>query len=121
MPAMTPSPQQDELLRLLDTRMACLLVDRPATELLRRQLFALRDRLARERLDRATLREVDTAVRALAPRQTIDGEPLGPTPAVRPKDARQARPARPPARLGRALSGVAGLSGLALLVMQMTA
>lgn len=113
MTASTLPPQQEAVLRMLDTRMACLLVDRPATEVLRRNLFALRDKLSRERLDAATLREVETAVRALTPRQTIDGAPMA-------LDEPGGATARWPTDLmGRALSGMAGVSGIALLIAHM--
>lgn len=65
-------PRQDEVLRMLDTRIACLLVDRPGTEALRRHLFVLREKLARECVDTATLAQVEATVRALRP-QTAAG------------------------------------------------
>lgn len=114
----TTLPQQQEaVLRLLDTRMACLLVDRPSTEVLRRNLFALREKLARDRLDPKTLRKVEVTVRALAPRRTIDGAPLTLPPE---DDAWFARPAGWRHDLmGRAVSGAVGLSSLALLLAQL--
>lgn len=70
---------QDHVLRLLDTRMACLLVDRPGTDPLRRQLERLRSRLMREPLDARTLAKVEATVRALARRETAPA----PLPAAR--------------------------------------
>jgi hypothetical protein len=60
-------PRQDEVLRLLETRMACLLVDRPGTEALRRHLFVLREKLSNENVDPAMLAEVEATVRNLRP------------------------------------------------------
>lgn len=62
----TFKPQED-LLRLLDTRLACLLVDHQRRrEPLRDCLQQLRDRLSREPLDPATLAEVEATVRSLS-------------------------------------------------------
>lgn len=103
--------RQDEVLRLLETRMACLLVDRPGTEALRRHLFVLREKLSNESLDPAMLAEVEATVREL-----------------RPAGRAPSRPAREPRGRGfrrlipegmsRALFGAGGLSALALLVLQ---
>jgi len=71
MPEPELPPGQDAMLRLLDTRMACLLVDRPRGDPLRQHLERLRDRLAREPLDAQTLAKVETTVRALARRDTV--------------------------------------------------
>jgi hypothetical protein len=106
--------RQEALLRTLDTRMACLLVDRRGGEVLRRNLFALRDRLTRETLDPATLAEVEATVRALAPRPSAPKRQPGS--GVQPA-------ARPPRRAAgalaaRAVSGALGASGLLLLVAQ---
>ncbi|MBK1670894.1 hypothetical protein CKO28_23055 [Rhodovibrio sodomensis] len=71
-----PSGEQDRLLRLLDTRIALVLASEPQGEQLRRHVRALRARLAVQQLDRRTLNEVAEVVDALAPRRTIDGEPM---------------------------------------------
>ena len=71
-----PDSEQDRLLRLLDTRIALVLASEPQGDQLRRHVRALRDRLAAQQLDRRTLKEVAQVVDALAPRRTIDGEPM---------------------------------------------
>jgi len=68
--------EQERLLRLLDTRIALVLASEPQGDQLRRHVRALRDRLAVQQLDRRTLSEVAHVVDALAPRRTIDGEPM---------------------------------------------
>ncbi|RDD60908.1 hypothetical protein [Ferruginivarius sediminum] len=103
-------PRQDDVLRLLETRMACLLVDRPGTESLRRHLFVLREKLANETIDRATLAQVEATVREL--------RPAGVKPA-----STQSEPQTLASRLvgeatSRALVGATGLSALTLLALQ---
>jgi hypothetical protein len=107
-PASARTPRQEALLRLLDTRIACLMVDRPATEVLRRDLLRLRDRLARQRLDTACLRQVETLLAELSGPACADaGRGAGPRPG-----RWMPRPALP----ARAASRLAGLSGAALLL-----
>jgi hypothetical protein len=71
-----PDSEQERLLRLLDTRIALILASEPQGDQLRRHMAALRERLAVQQLDRRTLNEVAHIVDALAPRRTIDGEPM---------------------------------------------
>jgi hypothetical protein len=68
--------EQERLLRLLDTRIALVLASEPRGDQLRRHVAALRERLAVQQIDRRTLKEVAQVVDALAPRRTIDGEPM---------------------------------------------
>jgi hypothetical protein len=58
---------QEDVLRLLDTRLACLLVDRADTAKLRPALFQLRKKLTQERLDRKTLAKVEQSLHDLLP------------------------------------------------------
>jgi hypothetical protein len=58
---------QDDILRLLDTRIACLMVDRPDASNLRPALLRLRGKLLQERLDGATLSKVEATLRELMP------------------------------------------------------
>lgn len=60
--------RQEDVLRLLDTRLACLMVDRRESRDLRPALFQLRNKLAREDLDNATLADVERTVTAILPR-----------------------------------------------------
>ncbi len=62
----TRTPQED-VLRLLDTRLACLMVDRRDSRDLRPALFQLREKLAREDLDAATLADVERTLNAMLP------------------------------------------------------
>ena len=64
--AETRTPQED-VLRLLDTRLACLMVDRRESRDLRPALFQLREKLAREDLDTATLADVERTLNAMLP------------------------------------------------------
>lgn len=57
--------RQEEVLLLLDMRLACLLVDRGGSDRLRQHLFLLRGKLENESLDGETLTAVETTVRAL--------------------------------------------------------
>lgn len=70
------SREQERLLRLLDTRIALVLASEPQGEQLRRHVRALREQLAVQQFDRRTLKEVAAVIDALAPRRTIDGEPM---------------------------------------------
>jgi hypothetical protein len=109
-PAPAQTPRQEALLRLLDTRIACLMVDRPATEVLRRDLLRLRDRLARQRLDTASLRQVETLLAELrAPAPGGSAVPAG-------ARSWRGRWSRRPSLPGRTASRLAGLSGTALLL-----
>ena len=71
-----PASEQERLLRLPDTRIALVLASEPHGDQLRRHVRALRQRLAVQQLDRRTLKEVAEVVDSLAPRRTIDGEPM---------------------------------------------
>ena len=100
-----PDSEQERLLRLLDTRIALILASEPQGDQLRRHMAALRERLAVQRLDRRTLNEVAHIVDALAPRRTIDGEPMARRITTAAEDAYQ-RWTR------RAAPCAAGLAGL---------
>ena len=76
--------RQDDVLRLLDTRLACLLVDRQDGRALRPKLFKLREMLLQTPLDSATLDEVEAYVRRALP---AGGE----TGIVRPNDRERVR------------------------------
>jgi hypothetical protein len=71
-----PDSEQERLLRLLDTRIALILASEPQGDQLRRHMAALRERLAVQQFDRRTLNEVAQVIDALAPRRTIEGEPM---------------------------------------------
>jgi hypothetical protein len=97
-------PRQDALMRLLDTRIACLMVDRPATEVLRRDLLRLRKTLAHRPLDSAALKQVEQLLAELTT-----------APGVRPASVARrglGQRAAPP----WTASGLAGMSGAALLL-----
>lgn len=100
-----PDSEQERLLRLLDTRIALILASEPQGDQLRRHMAALRERLAVQRLDRRTLNEVAQVIDALAPRRTIDGEPMARRITTAAEDAYQ-RWTR------RAAPCAAGLAGL---------
>lgn len=82
----TAARGQEDLLRLLDTRMACLLVDRPGGDPLRHCLEQLRERMSREPLDRDTLTQVEALVRGLG-RGTAAWHPIRSTPGGPPTGA----------------------------------
>lgn len=97
--------EQERLLRLLDTRIALVLASEPQGDQLRRHVRALRARLAVQELDRQTLAEIAAVVDSLAPRRTIDGEPMARRLGTAAEDAyhRWAR------RAGPCAAGLAGL------------
>ena len=107
------NPRQDDVLRVLDTRLACLLVDRRGPEALRHNLACLRRKLASEPVDPATLAQVEATVRAISPAGTS-------------KTAAEHAPARrwPQLQMGemvaRGLSGAVGLTGMAALLLQIS-
>lgn len=108
--------RQEEVLRLLDTRMACLLVDRSNAEALRPQLLRLREKLAQEALEPATLDQVEALV--FDPRHRDGQSTLA--------DARGAKPAakasrqQPPSSelVARSVAGLAGMLVLADLILR---
>lgn len=61
------STSQDDVLRLLDTRIACLMVDRRDTSKLRPALFQLREKLLQDNLDSKTLARIERTVREMLP------------------------------------------------------
>ncbi|MBK1696274.1 hypothetical protein [Rhodovibrio salinarum] len=105
--------QQDQLLRLLDTRIALILASQPQGEQLRRHVLALRARLAVQQLDEGTLHKAASLIDSLAPRTTIDGEPMS---QQRQAGGRQTGAKGAPAHwTHRAAPCVAGLAGLLVL------
>ncbi len=100
-----PSSEQEQLLRLLDTRIALVLASQPHGARLRHQMRALRDRMAVEPPDRRTLADVAAVIDSLAPRRTIDGEPM----TRRISAAAEHAGPRWPRRAATCAAGLAGL------------
>lgn len=69
-----PQSSQEDVLRLLDTRIACLMVDRRQSRHLRPQLFKLREKLLNENLDQRTLADVERTVKEILPPGTARAE-----------------------------------------------
>ncbi len=77
--------RQEEVLLLLDMRLACLLVDRKASDSLREHLFQLRRKLERDLVDGQTLTAVESTVRALTQQPRLHrtaAKPENPHPVV---------------------------------------
>ena len=69
-----PHSNQEDVLRLLDTRLACLMVDRRQSRDLRPKLFQLRQKLLDETLDKRTLADIERTVNDILPPGTARAE-----------------------------------------------
>lgn len=115
--------RREEVLLLLDTRIACLLVDRPDAEALRAQLLRLRDKLAREPVTSDTLSRIealilDTRLREGVPQDRVAAS-AEPAEATTVTGARARGSSAPPEAVARCVAGMAGGLGLTELVLRL--